>query len=97
MPNRGQIVQYTYAELVDQQQPDGTWIGVVGYTTLPAVVLQENSATNVDLHVFGELWRFPNNDPVIRGVVQGSAPPDTKRGSNANPTAVPGQPGTWSP
>lgn len=96
MPVRGQIVDYTYATNVDTANPDGTVTGKVGYTTRPAIVLAETSTDVVDLFVFGESWEFANGTPFQVGIRKGPAAPDTRKGSRVDPTAQPGQPGTWS-
>ncbi len=97
MPNRGDIVDYTYATKVDVEQ-GGVIVGVIGYVTVPAIVIAEPSQNVCDLFVLceptdmGELF----NSNIIKGVLQGPPAPDTKQGKRVDPTAQPGQPGTWS-
>lgn len=97
MAVRGDIVDYTFATSVDTQNPDGTITGKVGYDTRPAIVLAETSTDVLDLYVFANTWEVPNNDPIVLGVLKGPAAPDTRKGQRVDPTAQPGQPGTWSP
>lgn len=98
MPVRGDIVDYTYATQVDVQDPDGVVRPKIGYVTRPAVVMAEPSPNVCDLFVFCEPFELGEMSPntIARGVLQGPAAPDTRKGSRVDPTAQPGQPGTWS-
>jgi hypothetical protein len=96
MAVRGDIVDYTIARLVDVLEQDGIWRPQIGYLTLPAIVIAETTTDVLDLYVLGEAWEFGANSLVVRGVAKGPAAPDTRKGSRVDPTARPGQPGTWS-
>lgn len=95
MASRGQIVNYTYAANIDVVE-NGQTVSRIGYFTRPAIVLVDHGGNVCDLFVFGETWEFPNNTNVIFRVSQGPKPPDSPSGKNVDPTAVPGQAGTWS-
>lgn len=96
MAVRGDIVDYTFATSVDTPNPDGTITAKIGFNTLPAVVLAIYADNTVDLVGFGEEWQFPGNNRIMYGVSPGPAAPDATKGKRVDPTAVPGQRGTWS-
>lgn len=98
MAIRGDIVDYTYATTVDVQDPDGIWRPKIGYVTRPGIVLAELDDV-VDLFVFCELFELGQSasNTIVLGVLKGPSAPDTRKGQRVDPTAVPDQPGTWSP